>query len=360
MMSNRTFAQRREAGEAETAAGPQQDAHITNSPAMLAQRRQLQNSFGDAAQLMGPQDEELQAKAETAPAPNRTGMPDSLKSGIESLSGIDMSDVRVHTASPQPAQLNALAFAQGNDIHLGPGQERHLAHEAWHVVQQRQGRVQATQDVAGTAVNDDPWLEREADQMGSKATQLRAEPGTAMQPRERAALSKPAGAVAQRLLVCYMRADVLHGEARGAFEDEIIAQVIYARPSDTIYTGTDGSNTGSIKHHVPHNWILKNLIDNHIEGKSRREAAVSLSLVLVRLRIQPPALPREAIAASYNAWVDEVVTSICDWQPNLFKDIPSSGDHRGTAIDTPSDPAARLRVQTAATALGDLATPPLS
>ncbi len=31
---------------------------------------------------------------------NRTGLPDQLKAGIESLSGIDMSDVRVHANSP--------------------------------------------------------------------------------------------------------------------------------------------------------------------------------------------------------------------------------------------------------------------
>ncbi|ROZ72680.1 DUF4157 domain-containing protein [Ramlibacter sp. WS9] len=357
-MSNRTFAQKREAGGAEPAAGSQQDAHIANSPAMLAQRRQLQDSFGDAAQLMGPQDEELQAKAE--PAPNRTGMPDSLKNGIESLSGMDMSDVRVHAGSARPAQLNALAYAQGNDIHLGPGQEKHLAHEAWHVVQQRQGRVQATQDVAGTAVNDDPGLEQEADQMGNKATQLRAEPGTGMKPQEGAGPSQPRGEVAQRVLFCYMRADVLFGEVRGPFEDEIIAQVIYQRPSSVPYTGSDGSNTGSTKHYVPHHWILKNLIDWHIEGKSRKQAAFSLSLVLAKLKIQPPALPREALAASYNLWVDEVVTSICDWQPNLFKDVPSSTDHGGSTLDTPSDPAVLLRVQAAAAAYGDLANKPLS
>lgn len=102
--------------------------------------------------------------------PNNTGMPDNLKSGIENLSGMDMSDVKVHYNSPQPAQLNALAYAQGNDIHVGAGQEKHLAHEAWHVVQQRQGRVQATMQMKeGIPVNDDPGLEHEADVMGAKA-----------------------------------------------------------------------------------------------------------------------------------------------------------------------------------------------
>lgn len=110
-----------------------------------------------------------QLKENTAPAENKTGMPDNLKSGIESLSGMDMSDVRVHRNSDKPAQLNAHAYAQGNDIHLGSGQEQHLPHEAWHVVQQRQGRVRPTMQLAGTHVNDDVSLEREADVMGGRA-----------------------------------------------------------------------------------------------------------------------------------------------------------------------------------------------
>jgi hypothetical protein len=101
---------------------------------------------------------------------NQTGMPDQLKTGVESLSGMDLSDVRVHFNSTQPAQLNALAYAQGNDIHLSPGQEQHLPHEAWHVVQQRQGRVEATTQLKETIpINDDPVLEKEADIMGQTA-----------------------------------------------------------------------------------------------------------------------------------------------------------------------------------------------
>src|SRR6185295_1198078 len=92
------------------------------------------------------------------------GLPDHLKHGIESLSGVALNDVRVHYNSDKPAQVHALAFAQGTDIHIAPGQERHLAHEAWHVVQQAQGRVRPTlQTSRGVAVNDDPKLEHEAD-----------------------------------------------------------------------------------------------------------------------------------------------------------------------------------------------------
>lgn len=115
----------------------------------------------------------MQQLAHTMPVQriaNNTGLPDNLKSGIENLSGYSMNDVRVHYNSDKPAQLNAHAYAQGSAIHLAPGQEKHLPHEAWHVVQQKQGRVQATKLLKGkVSVNDDAGLEREADVMGEKA-----------------------------------------------------------------------------------------------------------------------------------------------------------------------------------------------
>lgn len=109
-----------------------------------------------------------QLKAE--PAPNRTGMPDTLKTGVESLSGMSLDHVKVHYNSDKPSQLGALAYAQGSEIHVSPGQERHLPHEAWHVVQQAQGRVKPTMQMKdGVAVNDDTGLEHEADVMGARA-----------------------------------------------------------------------------------------------------------------------------------------------------------------------------------------------
>lgn len=101
---------------------------------------------------------------------NTTGLPDNLKSGIENLSGHSLDDVKVHYNSAQPAQLNAHAYAQGSNIHIAPGQEKHLPHEAWHVVQQKQGRVRPTMQMKGKVnVNDDRGLEKEADVMGAKA-----------------------------------------------------------------------------------------------------------------------------------------------------------------------------------------------
>jgi hypothetical protein len=132
----------------------------------------LQGKF--AAQRV-EEEEPLQGRFDgEAPKANDTGLPDPLKSGIESLSGYSMDNVRVHYNSSQPAQLNALAYAQGTDIHVAPGQEQHLPHEAWHLVQQAQGRVEPTMQAKGTAINDDPGLEQEADVMGAKALQVPA------------------------------------------------------------------------------------------------------------------------------------------------------------------------------------------
>ena len=66
-------------------------------------------------QKVAPEEELLQKK------PNNTGLPDNLKSGVENLSGISMDDVKVHYNSSKPSQLQALAYAQGTDIHVAPG-----------------------------------------------------------------------------------------------------------------------------------------------------------------------------------------------------------------------------------------------
>jgi hypothetical protein len=112
---------------------------------------------------------------------NKTGMPDALKTGIESLSGYFLDDVRVHYNSPKPAQLQALAYTQSMEIHVAPGEEEHLPHEAWHVVQQAQGRVKPTmQRKDGVLVNNDAELEQEADVMGAKALATTATSSTAV------------------------------------------------------------------------------------------------------------------------------------------------------------------------------------
>lgn len=94
---------------------------------------------------------------------NRTGIPDGLKSRFEALGGMSLDDVQVHYQSGKPAQLQAYAYTQGNQVYIGPGQERHLSHELGHVIQQKRGMVRPTGMQAGLPVNDDPALERQAD-----------------------------------------------------------------------------------------------------------------------------------------------------------------------------------------------------
>ena len=149
------------------------------SPAVLQPKKELSN--GGTATIVDNRPEtvyqrQLQetmrahAASKALPIQRRADLPNNLKSGIENLSGYAMDDVKVHYNSGKPAQLQAHAYAQGTDIHLAPGQEKHLPHEAWHVVQQKQGRVKPTMQLKEKVnVNDDAGLEREADVMGKKA-----------------------------------------------------------------------------------------------------------------------------------------------------------------------------------------------
>jgi hypothetical protein len=138
----------------------------------------VQGKFDTAQHKEIDENKLLQGKFESVPTgeqeaiqreekPNNIGLPDRLKAGIENLSGYSMDDVRVHYNSPNPAQLQALAYTQRTDIYMASGQEKHLAHEAWHVVQQKQGRVQPTMQLQGVNINDNKGLEKEADDMGA-------------------------------------------------------------------------------------------------------------------------------------------------------------------------------------------------
>lgn len=113
--------------------------HADPTETAMAQRKRK-------AQLAGStvQNKEIQRKVtdtlQQAKKPNETSLPDNLKAGVENLSGISLEGLKVHYNSDKPAQLNTHAYAQGTDIHVAPGQEQHLPHEAWHVVQQGEGR----------------------------------------------------------------------------------------------------------------------------------------------------------------------------------------------------------------------------
>lgn len=86
--------------------------------------------------------------------------------------GADLSGVRVHAGAQSEAAgrgLQAQAYAQGSNINFGAGQERHLPHEAWHVVQQRQGRIDP-------AVQMQPAEEEELQMQPAEEEELQMQP----------------------------------------------------------------------------------------------------------------------------------------------------------------------------------------
>ena len=161
---------------------------VDNRPEAVAQlklQEGIKESSGTEPVQMMEGDETEAPALQGGGTPNNTGLPDDLKAGIEKLSGLSMDDVKVHYGSGEPEQLGALAYAQGTDIYIGPGQEEHLAHEAWHVVQQKEGRVAKTMQLkGGVGVNDDSGLEKEADVMGEKALEVQSLQNVSLQRKE--------------------------------------------------------------------------------------------------------------------------------------------------------------------------------
>ena len=105
-------------------------------------------------------------------------LPDSMRGSMEAAFGRDFASVRIHEG-PHAPSIGARAYTRGSDIHFAPGQwqpDTHegrqlIGHELAHVVQQAQGRVAATAQASGVAINDDEALEREADEAGNRAAQ---------------------------------------------------------------------------------------------------------------------------------------------------------------------------------------------
>lgn len=103
---------------------------------------------------------------------NRTGIPDNMKLRFENLSGHSFDDVRVHYNSGKPAQLQSIAYTQGSDVYISPGQERYLGHELGHVIQQKENRIHPEISYRGIGINNNPAFEREADAFAIRAMHL--------------------------------------------------------------------------------------------------------------------------------------------------------------------------------------------
>jgi hypothetical protein len=115
-------------------------------------------------------------RASSALTGSGRNLPGELQAKMGSAFGADFSAVRVHEGS-HVSEIGALAYTQGTDVHFAPGQyqpssqsgQELIGHELAHVVQQSQGRVSATAQAKGVAINDDDGLEREADDLGARA-----------------------------------------------------------------------------------------------------------------------------------------------------------------------------------------------
>lgn len=176
-------------------------------------------------------EEELQMKTEPkadipsfgktiAQAKSNTGMPEKVQAKMEKSFGADFSDVKIHADSSKASDIGAQAFAQGNNIHMAPGKyspnsqsgQELLGHELTHVVQQREGRVQATTQAKGIPVNDDAGLEKEADNFGAIAAR-----GGIVQQKSTNSIGK--GSFATQLKVAQFNPALAEPEAENGNEE---------------------------------------------------------------------------------------------------------------------------------------------
>lgn len=96
-------------------------------------------------------------------------LPELVIANVKTLSGYDLSGVKVNYNSAKPQLLRAGGYAKGLQIELAPGHESFLATAVWAIVQQMQGLVPSTRSIQGMEVNDDSTLAVEAESKGGKA-----------------------------------------------------------------------------------------------------------------------------------------------------------------------------------------------
>jgi len=191
--------------------------------------------------------------------------------------------VRVHYSAEKTAQRKEHAYAQGTDIHVATGQEKHHPHEAWQVVQQKQGRVQPTMQLkGGIPVNDHAGLEHEATVMGERAHalgQTSSQSGTAQRCAPCVSIPLAQRVVQRSTLLTYENEPV---GKRGSTQ---IQGVTHHRSSVhdqakgmALANGAWATKApGSVANHS-HSYanIVTNLINNDIDGQTLTAASANL------------------------------------------------------------------------------------
>jgi hypothetical protein len=126
----------------------------------------LQRAVGNAgvAQALDGDDVQESPVKEVVGQGGGTPLEPAVRERMEASFGTDFSDVRVHAGADAAASAGAVdahAYTVGSEIVLGDGQaqgsvadERTLAHELAHVVQQRSGPVEGTPAPGGISISD--------------------------------------------------------------------------------------------------------------------------------------------------------------------------------------------------------------
>src|SRR4051812_30143468 len=126
----------------------------------------LQRTAGNAGvvQLLRGEDDDPHGLQRVVGSGGGSPLPETTRAHMEGALGADFSSVRVHTdgdADRSAKSLGAHAYTAGEDVvfaegHYDPtstGGQRTLAHELTHVVQQRSGPVDGTDNGAGVRVS---------------------------------------------------------------------------------------------------------------------------------------------------------------------------------------------------------------
>jgi Domain of unknown function (DUF4157) len=176
-----------------TARSPRAPRTAARAPDRAAPVVRLQRSAGNAAvaRLLGePRSPVLDVVGRGGGRP----LDAEVRSQMESAFGEDFGDVRVHTgpqAARSAASVQARAYTVGDEIVFGSaehapgggggGDRRLLAHELTHVVQQRQGPVDATPQGDGIAVSSpsDPFERAAQDTADRVVAEIDAAPRAA-------------------------------------------------------------------------------------------------------------------------------------------------------------------------------------
>lgn len=100
-----------------------------------------------------------------------------LSGGKVDLHSSGASVTETSTSDSRLKDVGARSMAVGGEALIGDSRDR--GHEIWHLAQQHMGMVQPNTSVNGQPVNNDPKLEKQADDYGAKIMQAKALPSFA-------------------------------------------------------------------------------------------------------------------------------------------------------------------------------------